>query len=373
VVAEIAYDDAPIPTGVSPMSWDQLAQRNLQFTLVDNPGPAATHRAPQTFDIRPSKSIGTPGGAGLPPDELMIDWGDVPKGSTASIYWPGVSASEVIALAQTWGGAAGLGSSDAHTLTLKVEGGVSYIPVPKGSGQNFAGLFTLELPAGIKTGQEFEVLVRRIATKRGKPPPPPPPPPPQTRGRPRQSSPARRIDEIGPAALPQPSAVVERPILWRYVVGAFVVRVPVSTGERMRIPEEMTLAIMKWRLHHISPGNRWTPVLKRYIEYISARLNGIGGDADGVPPSLTWRPPIPGEGGGKEGEREVCGKVAEVLFDCHGAFEGFVLDECCEPRHIESRDRGLGELVLLACRENLTLCVRLCRKSDRIEGVTIRA
>ena len=30
---------------------------------IDNPGPAATHRAPQTFDIRPSKAIGKPGGA----------------------------------------------------------------------------------------------------------------------------------------------------------------------------------------------------------------------------------------------------------------------------------------------------------------------
>ena len=67
IVAQIAYDDAPIPSGVSPMSWDQLAQRNLQFTAVDNPGPAATHRAPQTFDIRPSKAIGSPGGMGLPP------------------------------------------------------------------------------------------------------------------------------------------------------------------------------------------------------------------------------------------------------------------------------------------------------------------
>ena len=50
LVAQIAYDSAPIPNGVSPMSWDQLAQRNLQFTAVDNPGPASTHRAPQ--DLR---------------------------------------------------------------------------------------------------------------------------------------------------------------------------------------------------------------------------------------------------------------------------------------------------------------------------------
>jgi hypothetical protein len=368
VVAQIAYDDAPIPTGVSPLSWDQLAQRNLQFTSVDNPGPASTHIAPQTFDVRPSVSIGTPGGAGLPPDELMIDWGDVPAGSIASIYWPAVSASEVIALARSWGGAAGLSSSDANTLTLKVESGVSYIPIPKGAGQNFAGLITLELPLGIRTGQEFEVLVRRIATRRAKAQPPPPPPPQL------QSPPARKVEKGGKAkaAVPQPGAVVERSILWRYVVGAFVVRIPVSTGEKMLIPEEMTLAIMKWRLENLSPGNRWTPVLKRYIEYLSARLDGIGGDAGAVPPSLTWFPPVPGAGKGGERGREVCGKVVEVLFDCHGSFEGFVIEDCCATRRIESRDRGLGELVLLACRENLTLCVSFCPRSDRVEGVAIR-
>jgi hypothetical protein len=379
IVAELAYDLAPIPGGVSPLSWDQLAQRNLQFTLIENPGFPAAHRAPQTFDIRPSKAIGAPGGSGLPPDELMIDWGHVPKGSVASIYWPAVSAAEVIALARTWGGAAGLGSSDAHTLTLKVEGGVSYIPIPKGTGDNFAGLFTVEVPPGVTAGQQFEVLVRRIATRRGKPPPPPPPPPPPIKSPPARrtqlrSPPAHKLEQAGaaPAAL-QPHALVERLILWRYVTGAFVVRIPVTTGEKMRIPEEMTLAGMKWRLAHLSPGNRWVPVLKRYIEYLSARLIAIGGDPNSVPPSITWHPPVEGDGDGRGGRgRELCGKVAEVIYDCHGEFEGFVLDECCEPRLIRSRDRGLGELVLVACRENLTLCVRFCRGSDRIEGVTIR-
>jgi hypothetical protein len=369
VVAQIAYDDAPIPSGVSPMSWDQLAQRNLQFTAVDNPGPAETHRAPQTFDIRPSRAIGLPGHLGLPPDELMIDWGDVPTGSTASIYWPAVAAADVIALAKTWGGAPGISSSDAHTLIVKVEGGVSYIPIPEGAGQNFAGLFTLELPLGITTGQEFEVLVRRIATKFGKPPAPPPPPPPKL-----QSPPSRKHEKAAkPAHVVQPDVVIQREIMWRYVVGTFVVRIPVSTGERMLIPEYMTLAIMKWRLAHLSPGSRWAPVLERYIKYCSARLEGIGGDPSQVPPSLTWKPPLPGEGGKGTGRGEglLCGKVIEVLFDCHGTFEGFVLDDCCEHRRVPSRERGLADLVLRACHENLTVCVKLCPKTGRIEGLAV--
>lgn len=383
IVAEIAYDLAPIPTGVSPLSWDQLAQRNLQFTSIENPGYPAGHRAPQTFDVRPSKAIGAPGSYSLPPDELMIDWGHVPQGSLASIYWPAVSAADVIALAQTWGSAIGLGSSDAHTLTLKVEGGITYVPIPKGAGDNFAGLFTVEIPPGVTAGQEFEVLVRRISTRHGKTPPPPPPPPapinsPPARSAALRSAPPQRVEKKGrakPQATLALSAVAfQRPALWRYVVGAFVVRIPVSTAAKMRIAEEMTLAGMKWRLAHLSPGNRWVPVLKRYIEYLSARLTAIGGDPETVPPSLTWTPAAPGESGGRErGHGQmICGKVSEVLFDCHGAFEGFVLDECCKMHVVKSRDRGLGELVLLACRENLTLCVDWCREHGRIHEVVIR-
>lgn len=365
VVAQIAFDDAPIPSGVSPMSWDQLAQRNLQFTVLDNPGPLASHRAPQTFDIRPSRAIGLPFGSGLPPDELMIDWGNIPRGSVATIYWPGVAASEVIALARAWGSAQGLSFSDAHTLTLAVEGGVSYLPIPASAGQNFAGLFTLELPPGIRTGQAFEVLVRRIGTRRGKPPPPPPPP--------LQSAPSLKMGDSRKAStkVMQRQAVTPRSILWRYVIGSFVVRMPVKTGADMRIPEAMTLAIMKWRFAHLSPGNRWAPVLERYIRYCAARLDGVGGNSEQVPASLTWVPPLPGEGTPGHVPQLLCGKVAELLYDCHGGFEGFVLEQCCERHRINSRERGVAELVLRACRENLTLCVRLCPKTERIEQLVI--
>ncbi len=377
IVAQIAYDSAPIPAGVSPMSWDQLAQRNLQFTVVDNPGPAETHRAPQTFDVRPSRLIG--GALNVPPDELMIDWGNVPRGSVCSIYWPGVSAAEVIALARTWGGASGLSMSELNTLTLTVDSGVSYLPIPTGAGQNFAGLLTLELPVGIRTGQEFEVLVRRVSTKFGRKAAPPP----QVQELNAPAAKARRTRKA--AASTAVDAAVEPGeseraalVAWRYVVGSFIVRVPVSTGERMLVPEQITLAIMKWRLAHLSPGDRWAPVLKRYIEYSSARLDGVGGDSSKVPASLTWVPELPGgkkhgEGDGHHGtrDRELCGKVAEVIFDCHGDFEGFVLDGCCDGKLFRSRERGVAELVLRACRENLTVCVWLCHDSDRIEGLAL--
>jgi hypothetical protein len=201
----------------------------------------------------------------------------------------------------------------------------------------------------------------------GKPPPNPQPP------EPLQSAPILAPDKRrGPA--PAPEAVIERASLWRYVVGSFVVRIPVSTGERMRIPEMMTLAIMKWRLANLSPGSRWAPVLERYIKYCAARLDGIGGDSSQVPASLTWKPSEPGEGGQARGrERSLCGKVVEVRFDCHGEFEGFVLDVCCERRLVESRERGVADLVLRASRDNLTVCVEFCLETRRIERLAIGA
>jgi hypothetical protein len=362
------------------MSWDQLAQRNLQLTLIDNPGAAATHRAPQTFDLRPSRSFAAGRLVGLPPDELMIDWGTVPQGSVASIYWPAVSAADVIELAGRWGGAHGLTASDAHTLNLTVEGGVTYIPIPEGTGQNFAGLFTLEVPVGVRTGQEFEVVVRRMSSRaaRRTPPPPPPPEAPATARQTRRKTASTNappkidvVDEQTEGAGDVVAVTVDQPAFFRQVVGSFIVRIPVSTGEAMLIPEQMTLAVMKWRMAHLSPGSRWHPVLDRYIKYCAARLEGIGGDPSAVPASLDWHPEL--RTPHRDDDDAVSGKVVEVLFDCHGEFEGFVLDECCRRRVVHNRERAVGELALRAARENLTLCVRFCPESARVESITVVA
>ena len=93
LVAQIAFDGAPLFVGATPEASDKLAQRNLQVTHSDNPGPASAHRVPQTFDIRPS-ALGADD-----VDELMIDWGQLPAGTSASIFWPQVDAAEVVDLA----------------------------------------------------------------------------------------------------------------------------------------------------------------------------------------------------------------------------------------------------------------------------------
>ena len=377
IVAQIAYDDAPIPQGVSPLSWDQLAQRNLQVTRSDNPGPAATHRIPQTFDTRPGVAVVPPNGPNsVYPDELMIEWGDVPSGSIASLYWPQVHASDVLALAKTFYRVSPLAMSDANTIRIPITRGVSYVPIPAGAGENFAGLIMIELPDGVRSGQVFDVTVKRLSTRTGKAQRPPPP---ILRTAAAMFHRDGKTSEVQAAQTAkgrskQPAThptKVDRIAQWRAVVGTFQIRIPVTTGDKILPSEQTTLAIMKWRLEHMSPSNRWYPVLVRYIKYISDRVDGLGGNSSAVPPSLTYVPPLPAPH--HRPQPEHCGKVCEVQFDCHGEFNGFVLDDCCERHVFHSRSRSIGELVLKACREKLTLCVAVCKDGKTIRGLTIKA
>ena len=70
---------------------------------------------------------------------------------------------------------------------------------------------------------------------------------------------------------------------WRYVVGTFAMRIPVRQERAILPEEEDLLAILKWRLSIVSSVDRWRPVLHRYIDYVSARVNGMGGNAATIP------------------------------------------------------------------------------------------
>jgi hypothetical protein len=360
IVAQIAYDNAPIIPGVSPEASDKLAQRNLQITVSDNPGPAATHRIPQTFDIRPTAAIVQAGYSFVHPDELMIDWGAIPPGSVASIYWPQVMASDVLALASKLYSTHTLSATDAHTIQCTVTGGVSYVPIPTGAGENFAGLFTVDLPTTVVTGQEFNIAVRRIATR-------------QTRKIDIRSPPSTKDRKPKAGRRPEveiAEAAVPLARIWRYVVGTFQVKIPVSTGQAMLLPEGNTLAIMKWRLQQMAPSDRWYPVLQRYINYIAARVDGTGGDSDSIVPSPNG---IPVKDLVKALEQEYTGKVCEVLFDCFGDFEGFTLSDCINTHVFKSRERRIEEIVLRACKERFILSVYVERRHEhRICKLVIR-
>lgn len=370
LVAQIACDSAPIPTGASvtpsPENSDKLAQRNLQITSSDNPGGPKTHRIPQTFDVRPTRPAGDLGTrpAGVP-DELMIDWGNVPSGSVASIYWPKVAATDVLELADKLYSFHALSAADNNTLQCVVTDGVTYVPIPANAGDNYAGLLTIDLPLSVVAGEEFDVVVRRVVTTQVTPIPVPKAGRAGTFEKPRKS-PLTAKEKKAAAEAAKARAEAAQVRIWRFVAGAFRVKIPVRTGESLLPSEENTLAIMKWRLQVMAPSNRWYPVLQRYVGYLAGRVRGLGGDPDQIPASLEGAPvkgrkPKPY----REAERFV-GTVIEIRYDCFGAFSGFVLSDCCDERAFSTRDPGLAKIILKAFCHGLTVAIIVSEPPRRI-------
>ena len=145
-------------------------------------------------------------------------------------------------------------------------------------------------------------------------------------------------------------------------------KIPVSTGAALLPSEENTLAILKARLAALPKSNRWYPVLLRYIDQIAGRVTGFGGDPDAIPPNLLGYHP----GRTHHGLGEFTGKVVDVIFDCHGDFIGFVLEDCCERMTFESREKEIGELALRALRERLNLTVFTASGSRRIVRLVVK-
>jgi hypothetical protein len=259
-VAEIAFDPVVIPTGKTPYNWDKLAQRNLAWSDIPNPGVDGSRRALDTFEVRP-----TP--AGLPgrtPDELMIDWKDLPAGTRATIYLPGVNVDEVLSMASGMYATHQLVRVDGHTLQCPT-GGITYIPVPPGTGINYAGLLSIDLPEGVQRGQVFNVVVRQVTNAFGQAYVPPP-----------------AIEITAVAATTGRSW-----IKWRRVLGAFQLRIPVGTKAILLNREERLLSVLRWIAQTIPSDNRWYPVFGRYLEQVGDRVSGFGGDPDRIPPSPT--------------------------------------------------------------------------------------
>lgn len=336
LVAQIAFKDAPIENvpGViaNPVISDKLAQRNLQVSTSSNPGFPATHRVPQTIDVRPSPPPQSTDKRSILsyPDEMMIEWGTTPRGSKVNIYWPEVSAASVLQLAKQLYPTNTLAAADANTIQCEVISPVTYIPIPAGAGGSFAGLMTIEVPASVRAGNEFDVLVRRITTKQI-----------QTKRR-------GNDDQLA----------------WRYVSGCFLARISVQRESKILPADENLLAILKWRLGVIGPKNRWYPVLLRYIGYLIGRIDGMGGNASKIPPSpdgyqQPFPIPLPLPGPGKHpGEQSYTGKVIGIRYDRFGDFEGFtILSKDGHEHRFRGREHGVEELVRRAWAERTLISV----------------
>lgn len=332
LIAEIAFDPIAIPLGKDPSNWDKLAQRNLAWSDV------GSAQALSTFEIRPTP-IGLP--AGQIPDELMIDWGNTPKGSVASIYLPAVSADTVLAMAGRMYTSHHLVRADDHTLQCKT-GGITYLPIPPGANINYAGLFSVAMPATLHRGHVFHIVVRQVTnafSKRTQPLPP--------------QIPARR--KVKEAAV-----VVPAEIEWRRVLGAFQLTIPVKRKEVLLVNEERDLSVLRWIGEAIPHHSRWYPVFRRYLEQIAGRVKVFGGDPTEILPSPS------GEGRRKrphhrepehEERKAFTGKIAGLIFDRFGDFEGFLLDTEDGERQFFSREREVEELAERVWRERLRIIV----------------
>lgn len=336
IVAEIAFDPVPINIGTPPFNSDKLAQRNISWSYVANPGVEASRRAQEPFEVRPTPAKAAPGES---PDELMIDWNNVAQGQAAEIYLPAVDAAAVIAKATELYPVERLTRVDAHTIGCTT-GGVTYIPLPKGSGDgaNFTGLLSVNLPYGIQKGQNYTLLVRQLTNASGLATSPPPPPP--------------QINAAKAAVVVTPGDTIQ----WRRVLGTFQVNIPVSTKEILLPREERRLSIFRWIGEAMPPQRRWYPVFQRYLEGIAQKVKALGGDPTEILPSPT------GDGRRKpphhEERREAfTGKIAALIFDRFGDFEGFLLDTEDGERKFFSREKDVAELAELVWRDRLRITV----------------
>jgi hypothetical protein len=351
LIAEIAFDDIPIPPNADSSTSDKLAQRNLAYIDGPNPGAVDSRRMPHPFQVQASKSTAKH------VDELMIAWGNTPAGSTGSIYLPGVAASDIIALADSLYPYHALTIQDAHTIAVQ-SGPVSFVPIPRDTGF-LAGLLTVTLPPGVRRGDVYKIVVRQVteATK-------------FLTGYERLNQ--AEGGKIGLHAAAKKKAQAKRlppsTLVWRRVLGSFQIDIPISTKEELLLPEEHQLALFRWISGNVLPQSRWSPVMLRYIEQLAGRVRGFGGDPGKILPSPTGN--VPGKTCHKEEEHhehyhpEVTGKINGIIFDHFGDFEGFVLEtRMGDLWRFQSSERRVLEIVRTAFEQRSVVTVE--RKSEQ--------
>jgi hypothetical protein len=127
---------------------------------------------------------------------------------------------------------------------------------------------------------------------------------------------------------------------WRYVTGAFAVRIPVSVPVDMLPAERDLQAVLAWKLNALPVGSRWFKVLQWYLGHVTARVDGIGGKDLPVVPSPAGAVPVPVGGGAGCAEGgwgcgcEECG--------CEPQERGRRCPHHCSRRHCCRQDKHYG-------------------------------
>lgn len=273
LAAEIHFPDDPVPTGATPASNDNLAQRNLVIDESSNPGTIATRTVQHTLELKATTrpipvamlpepdpeleeiAFATPGGTARP-DEVMIRWHDLPTGTEMTLYMPDVDVDEGLQYAGSNYEHVALERIDAHTVRC-LQGDVTFVPLPELRKRNIPGLLTISLPEGIKREQSYNVTVHQI------------------------------------------SGVTSS------VLGSFQFHVPVSSASALLAPEQRKLSVLRHIALAIASDDPWHPVFERYLAQVADRVGGFGGNPDDVEPSP--------DGSGVDAKKRRCALLGGLL------------------------------------------------------------
>jgi hypothetical protein len=416
LVAEIVYSGAPIPDGAQPSTSDKLAQRNLAYSSIANPGLDASRAAFHTFEIEAAPH---PVSDDWPPDELLLDWRNAPpEGTEVQIFISGWDAEAVVALADRFYPRHEIRAVDAHTIAVP-GGGMRYVPIPS-SAQRQTGIVSADFPLGVRKGERFDLAVRQVTNRLRQAAVPPP----RTKKISKAEA-ARMIEELGvkspagrsaagAAAAPprgvfdlggnkvlvtdlrvydqagDHALIVQHPDpkvvaaaarqsgIWRETIGAFQLGIPVSTRADMLAHHLRLLSAMRWRAEWLRPNSRWYATFRRYVEMLAEKVRALGGDPYTAPPNQNGDIPLPGEGGRDDGRAGThdgwpgedgafgdgekpgvwWGKIGGLLFDHFGDFEGFILESADGGRHrFFSREAAILHLARDAWMERYLVTV----------------
>ena len=288
-----------------------------------------------TFDVKPTIVA-----ADAKPDELMIDWRSLPSGSSARIYMPAIAAANILKTAVVIQGVQSFTAIDAHTVGCAARG-VGYVPIPSLQG-NLAGLIDVELPTQTQVGAKLTVAVSQVTN-------------------------ASAQFAAGPGTGDAGRADTRRmrTIAWRKATGVFQLALKVKSERQTRPLIAQKLSVLRWIFGTIPQNSRWRPVFERYLAALDNQLIALGGKPGEIVPSSTGLWPTGGEFG--ELGTGIVGKIAGLIFDHFGDFEGFILETADAERfHFFSKEQGVERVAQRAMTERLGVTVIPERPNDRL-------
>jgi hypothetical protein len=315
----------------------------------DNPGGPDSHTVMHTFEIKPSSLAfdkrpngfdvaGAVKSREIEPDELLFRCHRLPKDSEITIYFSDIDTAEIQHLAALRNSPLAFTIIDRHTLKLTVSD-ATWMPIPGGRTLNIPALLSVKLPDTVKYGEEYRISIHQVSGRTNR------------------------------------------------IIGSCEFQIPVSKAELILEEEIRDLSVFRHILTTIPTQNRWHDLIKRYTHHLGLKVDALGGDARSIHPNPdgTGRPydPKAGERPTQPGtklepdtekprspESTFSGLVHEIFYDCHGRFEGFMLESCNQKRAFRGCEPHLEQLVLRACKDRLQLTV--VSKDDHTQRITVQ-